>query len=214
MKVLSTNVGVPKEFTFNGQTLMSSMRRTAVPEGIQVTFGQVTGDQFAGPTVHGIKEAVVYAYSAAVFPKLSELFTQTVGAGNVGENLTLDDIREDEIIVGDEYEVGDVRLRASGPRYPCSRLNFCFQRPDALMKFRTFARPGVYFEVVKEGRVRTGDTLRHVKSNGGKVSVAQLYDGLCRRAEKSADAAEAIAGIGADPMVPTLFKKRLGIELT
>jgi len=178
MRVISTNVGKPESYEFNGTTVKSSMRRRPTLGELRVHFDRVEGDGFAVPSFHGIKEAVVYAFSAAAFAGLSRLYTQDVGAGNVGENLTMDELLEAEIMVGDEFEIGEVRLRATGPRYPCNRLNFCFQRENAMDLFAQHRRPGVYFEVLREGLIRKGDVLKLVKSAGGTLSVLGLFDNL------------------------------------
>lgn len=178
MRVISTNTGKPTTYEFNGATVRSSMRRSPTLGELVVKFDHVEGDRFAVPKYHGIKESVVYAYSAAVFPELSKLYTQEVGAGHVGENLTCEELLESECMIGDEYEVGEVRLRVTAPRYPCNRLNFCFQRANAMDLFVTLRRPGVYFEVLREGTIRVGETLTLVKSAGGDVSILDLYDNL------------------------------------
>ncbi len=178
MRVLSLNAGKPKEYHFGGSTIRSSMRREPVHASLRVFFDRVDGDEFSVPGFHGIREAVVYAFSAATFSDLSRLYTQPVGVGNVGENLTLDEIRESDVMIGDEFEVGGVRLRVTGPRYPCNRLNFCFARANAMEIFAGYRRPGVYFEVVAEGDVNLGDELRLVKSAGGTLSVLGLFDNL------------------------------------
>lgn len=158
--------------------MRSSMRRAPTLGGIVVRFDAVEGDAFAVPKIHGIKEAVVYAYSAAAFQELGRLYAQEVSAGNVGENLTIDSLDESKFMIGDEYKVGGTRLRVSGPRYPCNRLNFCFQRENAQELFVAFRKPGVYFEVLSEGHVHMGDELTLVKSAGGNVSVLEMYDNL------------------------------------
>ncbi len=186
MRVLSTNAGATKTYELNGETVQSSMRREPVPGGIRVHFTRVEGDLFGVPKVHGIREAVVYAFSAATFADFARLYTQPVVAGNIGENLTLDEILESEILIGDEYEVGETRLRVSGPRYPCNRLNFCFQRQNAVGLFLEHRRPGVYFEVLREGKIQVGDQLKHVKSAGGTLSVLQLFDHLSELKQVSA----------------------------
>ncbi|CAN5549126.1 hypothetical protein BH10BDE1_BH10BDE1_32130 [soil metagenome] len=178
MRVISTNVGKPSSYEFGGVTLRSSMRRQPTLDGLHVFFDHVVGDKFAVPNYHGIKEAVVYAFSSATFPALSDLLTQDVGVGNVGENLTMDELLESELMIGDEYEIGETRLKVSGPRYPCNHLNFCFQRATALEIFAKFRRPGVYFEVLNEGVIRRDDELTLVKQAGGDLSVLELFDAL------------------------------------
>ncbi len=178
MRILSTNTGKTKSYEFEGATIESSMRREPTQDGLSIYFDRVDGDKFAVEKHHGIKESVVYAFSASTFPDFARLYTQDVTAGNVGENLTIDELDESKLIIGDEYEVGTARLRVSGPRYPCNRLNFCFQRKDAMNLFGSYGRPGVYFQVVREGRTVVGDVLKLVNQAGGDISVLDLFDGL------------------------------------
>lgn len=208
MKVLSTNTGRPQTYTFQDLTVRSSMRRESVPAGIQVHFKGVDGDEFSSPQLHGVNSSAVYAYSAATFPEWSIRYQQQVSAGNFGENLTVDEIDENQFFAGDEWTVGSVRLRVSGPRYPCNRLNACFQRADAMHLFAEVRRPGVYFEVVNEGFIRPGDELVLARSSGQRWSVIQIFDLLTARKlpPYAEDVRAAFSAIVIDTDVPELFR--------
>lgn len=214
MRVVSTNTGKTRTYEFNGATVSSSMRREPTLDGLTIHFARVEGDKFAVPKMHGIKEAVVYAFSASVFPELSRLLTQEVSVGNVGENLTIDELDESKIFIGDEYEVGSARLLVTGPRYPCNRLNFCFQREDAQTLFAELRRPGVYFEVLKEGHAHRGDELKLVKSTGGEMSVLDLFDALTARKQFASkrisehEFAEISKRVRGNPRVPAYIREK------
>ena len=208
MKVLSTNTGRPQTYTFQDLTVRSSMRRESVPAGIQVHFKGVDGDEFSSPLLHGVNASAVYAYSAATFPQWTVRYEQKVGAGNFGENLTMDELDESHFFAGDEWMVGTARLRVSGPRYPCNRLNACFQRADAMHLFAEVRRPGVYFEVVNEGFIRPGDELVLARSSGQHWSVIQIFDLLTARKlpPYAEDVRAAFFAIVIDTDVPELFR--------
>lgn len=208
VKVLSTNTGRPQTYTFQDLTVRSSMRRESVPTGIQVRFKGVDGDEFSSPQLHGVNASAVYAYSAATFPEWSIRYKQKVSTGNFGENLTVDEIDENQFFAGDEWTVGSVRLRVSGPRYPCNRLNACFQRADAMRLFAEVRRPGVYFEVLSEGLIRPGDQLALAKRSGQRWSVIQIFDLLTARKlpPYTEEIRAAFSSIVADNDVPELFR--------
>lgn len=174
-KVLSTNTGTPKEYSFGGTTIRSSMSRSPVVEGIQVTFQRVVGDEFDAAKIHGIRETVVYALASDFYPSFSKSLDRPVAVGSFGENLTMNHLDEKSVMIGDEYEIGSVQLRVTGPRSPCNRLNFAFQSKSAQETFVDFGRPGVYFEVLSEGQIHTGDVLKFVKSHNSSYSVADLF---------------------------------------
>lgn len=173
--VVSTNKGRPKEYSFNGTTIRSSMRRSSDSNGIHVTFKHVVGDEFDAAKLHGIRESVVYAIGQDVFANFAKLISRPVETGSLGENLTMDHLNEREILIGDEYEVGTVRLKVTGPRSPCNRLNFIFQTLIAQESFVEVGRPGVYFEVLQEGSIKPGDKLTLVKSHHSSYTVADLF---------------------------------------
>ncbi len=173
--VLSTNTGGPKEYSFNGTTIRSSMQRTAVAGGIRVTFNCVIGDKFDAAKVHGVRESVVYGLASDFFPDISSALERPVTIGSFGENLTMDHLDEAKVMIGDEYEAGSVRLKVTGPRSPCNRLNFAFQNSAAQDCFIQFGRPGVYFEVLQEGEIKIGDVLRLSESRHSKYSVSELF---------------------------------------
>ena len=214
MRVVSTNTGKPASYEFQGVTVRSSMRRSPTLDGLRIHFDRVEGDKFSVPKYHGGKEAVVYAFSASTFNDFERMYEQDVGAGNVGENLTIDSLDESVMMIGDEYDVGTARLRVAGPRYPCNRLNFCFQRADAMDLFAKFRRPGVYFEVLREGSVSMGDELKLSKKAGGEVSVLALFDAMTALKDMAAgrrprESVKSIAQkIVNDPLVPEVHRAR------
>lgn len=175
MQVVSTNIGEPKEFSFQDRTIRSSMHRHSVPQGIHVQFDQVVGDKFDADKIHGIRETVVYALSSEFYSEFGSRIGSEMRPGIFGENLTMHSLNEKNIFVGDEYEVGSCRLKVTAPRSPCNRLNFAFQSAKAQELFIEFNRPGVYFEVVKEGDIKPGDTLQCVSSNGAPYSINDIF---------------------------------------
>ena len=184
------------------------MRRDPNNQGLKVYFDRVEGDVFAGPQVHGIKTAVVYAYDSRTFNEWSEKLGQEVGPGNFGENLTLSALDESQVFVGDEWTVGTARLRSTSSRYPCNRLNFAFGRADAQQLFKAFRRPGVYFEVVQEGFVRPGDLLTLVKKGARRWSILQFYDFMTalRSGAPDAKSQEAFSALAEDADVPEIYR--------
>ncbi|MFN7452861.1 MAG: MOSC domain-containing protein, partial [Alphaproteobacteria bacterium] len=79
------------------------------------------GDHIGNLDVHGGEGRAVYAFSKSSYElwkgKIKE---ELLGInGLFGENLTMDHIEEEPIRVGDEFEVGEVLLQATSPRFPC-----------------------------------------------------------------------------------------------
>ena len=78
-------------------------------------------------------------------------------AGDVGENLTLDDITEDQVCVGDRVRLGTAVVQVSGPRVPCANLARKIGRPDWVKLTIRENRTGFYLRILKPGTLQAAD---------------------------------------------------------
>src|SRR3569623_1779838 len=82
------------------------------------------GDEQADLQAHGGPEIAVYAYAATQFALWSARFPGSAFcAGAMGENLTVANLREDDICVGDVHAIGTALLQVCQPRQPCFKFN-------------------------------------------------------------------------------------------
>ncbi len=181
MNVLAVNVGKPQKYTLDDVTIVTSMIRHPVTE-IQINKLRVEGDEFANPEFHGTFDAVVYALSADRYPEWEKFLKKPFPLGHLGENLSIDILREEDFYLGDEYQVGTALLRATGPRYPCNKLNYSSGDKRLQREFEARDWCGIYFEVITEGKVKAGDKLKLVKRVQDKITVLDLYQAM--RAKK------------------------------
>lgn len=174
MKIKSCNTGVPQFYEFQGTRLKTSMVRSPQKK-IWIGKTQVQGDEFAGPAVHGTKEAVVYALSIESYSNWSQILDRPVPLGFFGENLSVEGLKETDFFIDDIWGVGDVRLLVTGPRYPCNRLNFVTQRSDMRDLFAEKAWPGVYFSVLSEGFIEPNDELVLQERKQSSLNVNDVF---------------------------------------
>ena len=62
MKLLSVNVGLPREVTVNGRTVRTSIWKDPAQGRVQVSKLNLDGDQQSDLTVHGGVDKAVYLY--------------------------------------------------------------------------------------------------------------------------------------------------------
>lgn len=178
MQILSTNVGQPEAYSWQGRQIQTSMNKKPQASPLIVRFDKIEGDVFRDK-VHGGRESVVYAMGKDVFPLWKTQFDLNVGAGNFGENLTVDDLHESQIFLNDHFKVGSTVLCATSARIPCYKLNARFGRADVQTQFVSVRRPGVYFQVIQEGQIQVGDTFELVKRHQQEFSILDYYDIYC-----------------------------------
>jgi len=62
MKLLSINVGVPRDIDWRGETVRTSIFKAPVSGAVRVRTLNLDGDRQADLTVHGGRDKAVYAY--------------------------------------------------------------------------------------------------------------------------------------------------------
>jgi MOSC domain-containing protein YiiM len=175
MKVLSVNVGLPRKLIFNGQSVTTAIFKDPVNGPIMLRKLNLDGDRQADLAVHGGVDKAVYSYPAEHYDYWRKQFpNKDLAWGMFGENFTTEGLMEDTVNVGDHLKVGSATLVASQPRMPCYKLGVRFGTMDIIRRFLASGRPGIYFSVLKEGEVQTGDKIVINKMDKNNVTVKDI----------------------------------------
>ncbi|MBI4780848.1 MAG: MOSC domain-containing protein [Oscillatoriophycideae cyanobacterium NC_groundwater_1537_Pr4_S-0.65um_50_18] len=179
MKIISVNVGLPREVNWKGRTVSTGIFKKPVTDRVMVRSLNLDGDGQADLTVHGGLEKAVYVYPFEHYDYWrTELPDTDLTMGNFGENFTTTGLKEEDLNIGDRFQIGSVELMVTQPRMPCYKLGIRFGRADMVKRFLASRRTGFYFRVLQEGEVVAGDTLALVSRDENNITVAditQLY---------------------------------------
>ena len=113
--------GRPKLITDEHGTWMSSILRDRKEGPVAVSPDGLAGDKVA-QSYHGGPGAAICVHLAAHYAFWNQQLLLNLQAGAVGENITLQNITEDEVCVGDCIRLGTALVQVSGPRVPCANL--------------------------------------------------------------------------------------------
>jgi MOSC domain-containing protein YiiM len=181
MRVLSVNVGLPREVKWRNEAVSTGIYKRPVSGPVEVRCLNLAGDRQADLSVHGGLDKAVYAYPSEHYAYWrEELPWVELHWGAFGENLTVEGLSESEMRVGDVLRIGTAEFVMTQPRLPCYKLNVRFQRPDMVKRFLRSGRTGFYLRVMKEGRLAAGDAIEvapTVPSAIGVTEVVTLYTG-------------------------------------
>ncbi|MEJ2173430.1 MAG: MOSC domain-containing protein [bacterium] len=179
MKLLSINVGRPREVEWRGKVVLTSIFKQPVSGRVRVARLNVQGDGQSDLSVHGGAEKAVYAYPSEHYAFWrNELPDMEIPWGAFGENLTTEGLLEDKVHIGDRFRAGSAEFIVTQPRMPCFKLGMRFNRPDMVKRFLRSGRVGFYLAVVREGEIGAGDSIDLVAEDDSHVTVAdvvQLY---------------------------------------
>jgi MOSC domain-containing protein YiiM len=185
MRVLSVNVGSPKQVRLRNTTVLTSIFKSPVEGRVAVRRHNIAGDKQSDLRVHGGPYKAVYSYPAEHYRFWKEqLPDMDLPYAIFGENLTTEGLIEDAVHIGDQLRVGSAVLQVTQPRMPCYKLAIRFERPDMVKKFWQSGRSGIYFSVVEKGEVAAGDLIETMVQHPERISVADVVR-LYRGDEKS-----------------------------
>lgn len=155
--------------------------REAVNGRVRIDPRGVAGDEIADPRSLGRENHAIYLFNRDHYAHFETLLGKTLRPGIFAENLTYVGPDERELRIGDEIEVGSVRLKLTTPRIPCYKLrHFTGADQGFPAAFSRSDRTGVYARVLSGGDVAAGDPLALVRSNAGNATIAQLNAALTR----------------------------------
>jgi MOSC domain-containing protein YiiM len=173
MKLISLNVGKPRDIEWNGKTIRTSIFKHPVDDKRHVFLQNIEGDEQADLRVHGGLNKAIYAYDVSHYEQWKKLLLRDDWRwGLFGENLTTEGLVDEEVCIGDVYEIGTAKLQVVQPRFPCMKLNVRFDRTDMIDLFMEQRRNGIYFKVVEEGFIQAGDEIKRIEASSYAVTIA------------------------------------------
>jgi len=175
MKVLSVNVGLPREVTWQGKRVTTGIFKEPIQGRVMMRRLNLDGDQQADLTVHGGVSKAVYAYPSEHYGYWrTELPGMDLSWGMFGENFTTEGLLEDAVYIGDRFRIGETEVMVTEPRMPCYKLGIKFGRADIIKRFLASRRTGFYFAVMREGLVGAADAVELIEREQQEVSVADI----------------------------------------
>lgn len=174
MRLESINIGRRETVSSDGKSMQTGICKVPVTGPVQVTVEGLPDDAILAVRHHGGPDQAIYAYSSDDYDWWSETTGREYYPGLFGENLTIRDMPTD-MRVGDRLLIGEVVLEATAPRIPCDTLAVRMQDRGFGLKFREAERPGIYFRVLNEGEIQTGDPVTLVESGDHEVTILDLF---------------------------------------
>src|SRR3972149_11656453 len=131
MKVISVNVGRPREILHEGRVIRTGIFKEPVAGRVRVTALNLAGDEQADLSVHGGPSKAVYVYPSEHYDFWGqELPGMNLPPGVFGENFTTEGLSEDQVNIGDKFRIGSALVMVTEPRMPCYKLGIRFGRTD------------------------------------------------------------------------------------
>ena len=210
MKLLSVNVGLPREVEWRGRKVRTSIWKSPKKGRVEVARLNLAGDEQSDLSVHGGADKAVYAYPAEHYAFWrTELPDMDLSWGAFGENLTIEGLIESQAMIGDRILIGSAEFVVTQPRMPCFKLGIRFGREDMVKRFLRSGRTGFYLAVLREGEVGAGDRIEFTLHNDRALSVADIAALYARDSDNQATLRRAADTPALPESWREYFRKRL-----
>ncbi|WP_020531714.1 MOSC domain-containing protein [Flexithrix dorotheae] len=176
MKIISTNIGKPTTFIWNGKEEVTGIYKKPTGKPIYLTKNDVVDDTVSDRLHHGGYYKACYVFASEQYPYWKALYPDLDWSwGMFGENLTLSGFDETEVYVGDIYKIGNALVQVSQYREPCYKFSHKFGTPKVLKQFIEHSRGGTYLSILEEGEVNVDDEFTLMERPEESLTVAQLF---------------------------------------
>lgn len=175
-KLLSVNVGLPREIVHRGQTVTTGIGKSPVAGAVWLRRHNLEGDGQADLRVHGGADKAAYVYPFEHYGFWArELGRDDFSYGQFGENFTVEGMLEDEVCIGDVYRIGTATVQVSQPRTPCFKLGIRMGDEPFPARFAASLRTGFYLRVLEEGGVTAGEAIELIERAADSLSVRDAF---------------------------------------
>jgi MOSC domain-containing protein YiiM len=163
IKLISVNVGLPQGVEWHGKVVRTSIWKKRVLGRVRASTLNLEGDRQSDLSVHGGVDKAVYAYPSEHYSYWRTILPDNdLPWGAFGENFTIEGLLENDVRIGDRFQIGSAEFMVTQPRMPCYKLGIRFNRTDIIKLFLQSKRSGFYFSVLREGEVEAGDPIHRV----------------------------------------------------
>ena len=170
--LLSVNVGMPQDVPWQGRTVHTGIWKYPVTGPRMARRLNIDGDGQGDLAGHGGEQRAVLVYQIQSHQHWERHFGRDeFGYGEFGENLTVDGLADDEVCIGNRYQIAEAEFEVTQPRVTCFRVGMRLGEPELPALMVSHHRPGFYMRVIREGRIQAGDPIVKTKSGPGGLTV-------------------------------------------
>ena len=141
--LLSVNVGMPKDVTWHGRTVHTAVWKKPVAGPQMVRRLNIDGDGQGDLAGHGGEQRAVFVYQIESYQYWQkELGRDDFEYGQFGENFTVQGLADDQVCIGDRYQIGGAVFEVTQPRVTCFRVGIRMDDPGCRRCWFPVTGPG------------------------------------------------------------------------
>lgn len=165
------SIGLPKKMTYeNERQLETAICKESVHEAFLTKEGFL-GDGVADLKHHGGPDRAVCVYPFEHYARWEKEFGVKLTDSTFGENITVTNMLESDVCIGDIYQLGDAVVQITQGRVPCSTINKRTGLPFLMKHMVATGLTGYFFRVLQEGKVRKDSQITLIEKHPQAISI-------------------------------------------
>jgi len=194
MIIESLNVSLPGKEIFHGKEIWTGICKKPVLGAIPLGFLGFEGNGVADTKHHGGPDKAVCVYSVDHYPFWGQILGILLPPAPFGENLSVSNLHEGDVCIGDIFKAGMALLEVSQPRQPCKTLLERYGRDDMMKLIVDTGYTGFYFRVLEEGAVEKGNALIRKKKDPHGITIS-FANRIYHHERKNVEAIEKVLAV-------------------
>ena len=162
---------------------------------VSVESEGITGDAVADTKHHGGPDKAILCYAQSHYGTWKDQYPNLeFEPGGFGENLTVAGATEEDVCIGDVFDVGSCQVQISQPRQPCWKISRRWGVKTLTKEVAQSGRTGWYLRIIQKGQLKAGDVFKLTHRPNPDWSVSLANDLMFGR-QKDADLLRQLAGL-------------------
>ncbi|NEU32029.1 MOSC domain-containing protein [bacterium LRH843] len=172
------SIGLPKTMKYgDGKEMSTGICKELVQKAFLTKEG-FHGDGVADLRYHGGPDRAVCVYPYEHYLFWEQEFMKRLPHATFGENITVTNMIEQEVCIGDIYRLGDAVIQITQGRIPCSTITKRTNNPNLLKRMVETGFTGYLCRVLEEGTVRKDSNITLIEPHPKQVTILfanQIY---------------------------------------
>jgi MOSC domain-containing protein YiiM len=165
------SIGLPQKMKYGFDKEIDTGICKKTTEEAFLTKEGFRGDGVADLRYHGGPDRAVCVYPYEHYSLWEKEFNHTFSSSTFGENLTVTNMLEKDVYIGDIFRIGEAVIQITQGRIPCSTITKRTNHPSLLKRMVQTGFTGYLCRVLEEGSVRKDSKITLVESHAKQVTI-------------------------------------------
>lgn len=160
--------------TMGGRQVETAIDKRAVTGPVRVGPLGLDGDQHGDSRHHGGADRALCVYAEERYPYWEKRLGRPLAAPAFGENARVAGRLEEDVALGEVWEVGEARLQVTESREPCVRPAAHNREPRLTAWMARSGYTGYLLRVLEPGHIEAGQAIEVVERPARALTVMEL----------------------------------------